>query len=188
MHYIPNIITLFRLIAVLPCIALLWFDYFTYALIMFAVAGVSDGVDGYLARKFSWQSHWGAVMDPIADKLLLVLTAAVMTYKEMLPFALFFLMMSRDVIILAGAAWYRLRFGPFKVLPTVWGKLSTFFQVFMVIAILEHNAFGNLAELPLQILMLLCGLFTFISGVNYCWIWIKKAQYEQKLQQDVIDG
>lgn len=179
MHYIPNIITLLRLLAVLPCVALFWFECHVAALLVFALAGVSDGVDGYLARRFSWQSHWGAVMDPVADKLLLVFTAAAMTFKGMLPLALFILMMARDVIILAGAGVYRVKFGPFKVMPSVWGKLSTFFQIFMVIAILEHNAFGNLAELPLAVLMGLCAVFTLISGVHYCWVWLRKARTEQ---------
>lgn len=176
MHHIPNIITLLRLLAVLPCIALLWFEHYTYALVMFALAGVSDGVDGYLARRFGWQSHWGAMMDPVADKLLLVFTSAVLALQDLLPVALFMLMTLRDVVILGGATLYRVKFGPFKVLPSIWGKLSTFFQIFMVIAILEHNAFGNLADLPLQILMGLCGLFTFISGVNYSWVWVNKAR------------
>lgn len=78
LRYLPNIITSLRLVAVPPVALLLWFGEYDSALILFALAGVSDGVDGYLARRFNWKSHWGAVMDPLADKLLLVTTAAVL--------------------------------------------------------------------------------------------------------------
>lgn len=182
MHYIPNIITLLRLLAVLPCAWLLWLENYQIALYVFALAGVSDGVDGYLARRFAWKSHWGAVMDPLADKLLLVMTAGILTLKGLLPFALFVLMMSRDVLILSGAALYRLKFGPFQVQASIWGKLSTFFQVLMLIAILVHGAYASLALLPLYIIMWLCAVITGVSGLHYCWVWMNKAhqEYQQR--------
>ena len=74
LNIIPNLITLFRLLLVVPVVVAIMRNDFGVALLLFAIASLSDGVDGYLARRFSWVSRFGAILDPIADKLLLVAT------------------------------------------------------------------------------------------------------------------
>jgi len=178
LRYLPNIITGMRLVAVGPVAYLLWVQDYKLALILFAIAGVSDGVDGYLARRFNWKSHWGAVMDPMADKLLMVVTASVLMLQNILPLWLFLLIMVRDLIIVLGATAYRLKFGPFKVSPTTLGKLSTFVQILMILSLLLHGATGLMSEYQIQFIINLCAVITVLSGVQYTVIWIRKALNE----------
>ena len=178
LRYLPNLITLLRILAVGPIAWLLWLEDYMNALLIFAIAGVSDGVDGYLARRFNWKSHWGAVMDPMADKLLMVVTATMLMLKDLLPLWLYSLIFLRDIVIVLGAALYRLRFGPFKVQPTVLGKLSTFVQILMVLSLLLHSATGLMNDLQILAIINLCGLITVLSGVQYVVIWIRKAARE----------
>lgn len=175
LRYLPNIITGLRLVAVPPVALLLWFDYYACALVVFAFAGVSDGVDGYLARRFNWKSHWGAVMDPLADKLLLVTTAAVLALQGILPLWLFVLMMFRDVLIVSGAALYRWWFGPFEVQPSLLGKLSTFLQILLILSLLLHKATGLMSDGQIEGMIWLSAMITASSGAHYMFIWIRKA-------------
>jgi len=178
LRYLPNIITFLRIVAVGPVAWLLWVENYMYALLVFAVAGVSDGVDGYLARRFNWKSHWGAVMDPMADKLLMVATATVLMFKDILPLWLYILIFLRDSIIVIGAAIYRFKFGPFKVQPTTLGKLSTFVQILMVLSLLLHASTGLLSNGQILVMINLCGLITVLSGIQYVTIWLRKALNE----------
>ncbi|MGR6873974.1 CDP-alcohol phosphatidyltransferase family protein [Pseudomonas sp. HK3] len=175
LRYLPNIITGLRLLAVLPVALLLWFGEYECALIVFAFAGVSDGVDGYLARRFDWKSHWGAIMDPLADKLLLVTTAAVLTIKGLLPLWLFVLVMGRDVMLVGGAALYRFWFGPFEVRPSILGKMSTFIQILLVLSLLVHIATGLMSDEQIQFMILMCAAVTLASGAHYLFVWVRKA-------------
>jgi len=175
LRYLPNIITSLRLVAVPPVALLLWFGEYDSALILFALAGVSDGVDGYLARRFNWKSHWGAVMDPLADKLLLVTTAAVLVFKGLLPFWLFVLIMGRDVMLVGGAALYRWWFGPFDVQPSLLGKLSTFIQVLLILSLLVHVATGLMSDEQIRFMIFTCATVTVLSGAHYLFVWVRKA-------------
>ena len=176
--FIPNIITILRLLAIPPAILFMWNDQFSVALFIFAIAGVSDGVDGYLARRFHWESPWGAAMDPIADKALLVSTAAMLTYKDLLPGWLFILMLGRDATLLGGSFLYRIKFGPFDVQPSMLGKISTFIQILLLLSLMIHVAYGILTLSQLDVLILLCTLATLVSGLHYLWVWIRKALNE----------
>jgi len=178
LRYLPNFITLLRILAVGPVAWLLWVEEYTSALLIFALAGVSDGVDGYLARRFNWKSQWGAMMDPLADKLLMVVTATLLMLKDLLPLWLYVLIFVRDIVIVAGAALYRLRFGPFDVQPTTLGKLSTFVQILMVLSLLLHSATGLMSDAQILVIINICGLITVLSGVQYVVIWIRKAARE----------
>lgn len=180
LKYIPNIITFIRLLAIPPAIYFLWLSDFNTALIIFAFAGVSDGVDGFLARRYGWETHWGAVMDPIADKTLLVLVGAMLAFKGLLPVWLFVLMMGRDVILLSGSALYRLKFGPFQVQPSLWGKFSTFVQITLLIVLMAHVAYGVLSVWQVDFLIYLCAFATLVSGIQYVWVWAHKARNEGK--------
>ena len=178
LNQIPNIITGMRLLAVPPAIYLMWVGRWDIAFLVFAFAGVSDGVDGYLARRFGWQSKWGATMDPVADKLLLVSTAAMLLYQSLLPLWLFVLMFGRDLMILGGAALYHWKFGPYKIQPTWLGKASTFVQILLLLSMMVHAAFGILSEEQIDKMIFMCGLITVVSGAHYAWIWIRKALNE----------
>lgn len=175
LRYLPNIITAIRLVAVIPLVWLLLIEDYVAALVVFAIAGVSDGVDGYLARRFHWQSHWGAVMDPLADKLLMFMATLMLLVNGVLPLWLFGLILSRDLLIVGGAALYRYRFGPFDVAPSRLGKISTFFQILLVLSLLLHSATGLMSDIQINYIISLCALVTIASGAQYLYVWIRKA-------------
>lgn len=177
--FIPNIITIIRLLAIPPAIYFIWLDQYSIALVIFAFAGISDAADGFLARRYHWESRWGAAMDPIADKSLLVSTAAILAYKELLPLWLFVLMMLRDFILISGSTLYRARFGPFDVKPSALGKLSTFVQITLIVSILIHAAHDLINSGVVNVLIATCGLTTLVSGIHYIWVWLRKAIHEQ---------
>ncbi len=167
-----NKITLFRIISVPFFVACLVFytpakAYLRYlALIIFLLAIVSDAIDGYIARSRRQKTRAGAILDPLADKALL-LTAFIFLYRTSkaylavkLPLWFLLVVISRDIIILVGCAILLATQKDKEITPTWWGKLTTFFQMFTVIAII--------LEYPKAwIVWGLAAIFTCVSGIDY---------------------
>ncbi|MCX7034394.1 MAG: CDP-alcohol phosphatidyltransferase family protein [Arenimonas sp.] len=167
LRHLPNAITGFRLAMAPLLLWLLWARHFDWALGVALVAGASDLVDGFLAKRFGWQSRLGSLLDPIADKLMLGLAMLGLWLVAMLPGWLVGLVLARDLVIVAGAlAWWRVG-GPFDGQPTLLGKLCTLSQLGLVLLCLVELA-GWL--LPLQARkegIIAVALLTFASGVDY---------------------
>ena len=108
------------------------------AMFLFAVAGLSDGVDGYLARKFNWTSRFGALMDPAADKLLLGASSIALVLVDEFPVYLLLLLIVRDLMIVSGAGIFFWLTGPFHIAPSRWGKFSTFLHIGLLLLIMIH--------------------------------------------------
>src|SRR5690606_4985135 len=125
---IPNLISVLRIILVIPVVwALIAGDFFT-ALVLFSVAGFSDALDGFLAKHYHWQSRLGSILDPLADKLLLVASFATLTWLGLLPYWLLWMVLGRDVLIVVGALAYHYIVGKFELLPLWSSKVNTAFQ------------------------------------------------------------
>ena len=172
---IPNIITLIRILLVLPVAVSILRHEFGWTLGLFAVASVSDGLDGFLARRFNWISHFGSMLDPIADKLLLVVTFLLLTYTGYLPLWLAAVVIARDLIILTGATLYHILYGAYDFAPTYWGKLSTSLQFTLVLLVLFDQSFYALPALLLDWGVWLVLVISSISGLDYVWVWGHKA-------------
>ena len=137
------------------------------ALGIFLFAVISDAVDGYVARHYRQRTKAGAVLDPVADKLLLI-SAFLCLYKVGaaigggIHFPIWFVIgvVSRDVILLTGAAIVRLFHGDFEVEPTIWGKATAFFQILAILGILLRLPWVSAVWLPTVIL-------TALSGIDY---------------------
>ena len=99
LHFIPNIITFLRLLLTVPVSLSIYNGNEGLALILFIFAGLSDGFDGYLARKFRWESELGKILDPIADKCLIVATLLALAFAQLLPIWLAALLIIRDGIV-----------------------------------------------------------------------------------------
>jgi cardiolipin synthase len=174
-RYLPNIITIFRLIMVIPFIYLVIEDQYAIAFFLFIIASISDGLDGYLARRFQWQSKFGAFSDPLADKLLVVSSYIALTWNHHLPLWFTVLMVTRDVVIIIGAsAWYRL-FKKIDFKPTFISKANTVFQLMLIIVILFQLAFGGLPMFLIYHLILMATLTTAFSFIDYVCSWSRKA-------------
>ncbi len=168
-----NKITVCRIVAVpFLIVAVLYYtpaqDQLRFvALGIFSFAVISDMVDGYVARHYRQRTKAGAILDPVADKLLLI-SAFLCLYKVgdtigggmHFPIWLVVGVISRDVVLLAGAAIIRLFHGDFAVEPTIWGKATTFFQVVAVLGILLHVPWLSAVWMPTLLL-------TALSGIDY---------------------
>lgn len=175
MKYLPNIISILRIILVAPTLYYLWQRYFTIALGLFFIAGISDGVDGYLARRFNWRTRLGTYLDPIGDKLLLVGCYFVLGLMTHLPIWLVSLVIGRDIIIVIGAALYRYAIKDAAMEPLLISKLNTVCQILLVVVLLF-----SLSDLPLatvlpswlqQTAIIVVTLTTTLSGVAYIQSW-----------------
>lgn len=160
---------------VVPVIVAIMRNDFTLALILFAIASVSDGVDGFLARRFSWVSRFGAILDPLADKLLLVATFILLVYTEHLPVWLGVVVIGRDLIILAGAIFYHILFGVYELAPTLLGKFSTLFQFILVLVTLVDQSLLVIPDNVIQICIWLVFIVSSVSGIDYMITWSRKA-------------
>ncbi len=170
---IPNLLTFLRM-ALIPVFAsLLFYGYSGLALLVFLAAGLSDGLDGFIARKFKQESELGTIIDPIADKLLMTSAFILLTMPNVLqparhlpvPFWVTAAVIGRDVLIItvAGAINVMTGFRGFK--PSWLGKASTFVQVIAVGLILLSPVVGYSFYLPT--VYTIVALFAVISGVHY---------------------
>ncbi|MDE2089174.1 MAG: CDP-alcohol phosphatidyltransferase family protein, partial [Gammaproteobacteria bacterium] len=103
---LPNLISVLRMLLVLPVVALLMTEHYREALLLFGLAGLSDALDGFLAKRYGWTSRLGAVLDPLADKILLVSSYIALGWLRLLPLWLVAAVIVRDLVIVIGAAVY----------------------------------------------------------------------------------
>ena len=133
MRWLPNGISLLRILLVVPTVSAVLRGEHSTALGLVAVAAVSDALDGFLARRFDWRSQLGALLDPIADKLLVAGLYLTLTFIGALPVWLLVVVLTRDVVIVAGAACYRYFVGPLEMAPTRVSKANTAAQFVLVL-------------------------------------------------------
>lgn len=174
-RWIPNALTFVRILLIAPFARALLVQEYRLALLIFAVASVTDGLDGFLARHFNWRSRFGAVVDPLADKALLITAYLVLTYTSVLPLWLFALIVGRDLLIVGGALVYHYSIGRFEMEPSIPGKLNTLVQIVVILGIIVI-----LAGLPVQPIWLDIGIWlvavsTVFSGGHYIVVWGKRA-------------
>jgi len=172
---IPNIITALRFLLVPPVVILLLQERFTAALIVFGVAGLSDGLDGFLARRFDWRSRLGGIMDPLADKLLVVSSFVTLGWLGLIPAWLVLLVILRDLVIIAGATFYHMRIEQFEAEPSVASKLNTVAQVLLVLAVLYSSGIQTLPVMLMDVLLYGVLVTTLWSGFDYVWTWGRRA-------------
>lgn len=156
------------------------------ALILFAIAGSSDAIDGYLAKHFKWQSRVGSILDPLADKLLLVSTFLTLTWLDLVPLWLLVAVIARDLLIVIGAVSFHFLFGKFEMEPSFLSKMNTFFQIVYLLAVVFYHDELVIAFKPwiIEALMYVVLLTTIVSGINYVWIWGRRAFDASKQKQE----
>lgn len=171
---LPNIITSIRLILLIPLSYYLIAENYQPALIIFFIAGFSDALDGFLAKKFNWVSRFGSILDPIADKALLVITMAILTFNAKISVLLFSCAAIRDIYIIAGAYFYYKRIGPFDMQPSYISKFNTFAQILLVTLILISLGYINIPDPIISGLVILVYLTVITSTVHYSYVWGSK--------------
>jgi cardiolipin synthase len=164
--WIPNAITVSRVLAALPLFWLLKTQQYEPAFWLAVAAGLTDALDGILAKGLGWQSWLGSVLDPIADKLLLA-ACFLGLWLHPLPTWLVVLVLGRDLVILAGAlAWWRLM-GSFTAEPSGISKSTTLVQLLLVAMVLAVLAHHPVAQDWIPPVVLATGAMTLVSGVDY---------------------
>jgi cardiolipin synthase len=171
----PNLLSGLRLVLAPVAAWLILNDIAFPALLVFGVAGLSDALDGFLAKKFGLASRFGAWLDPIADKLLMLASFLALTYVQAVPLWLTALVIGRDVAIVVGVLIARALDMPLKVTPLMVGKVSTVVQVFyiaFVLLVLSLKADWTTAELAGELVV---ALLTVWSGLAYAQLWLRAA-------------
>jgi cardiolipin synthase (CMP-forming) len=172
---VPNAICVLRIALTVPIVVLLADGRYGMTLVLFAVAAASDVLDGYLAKTFGWSSELGKLLDPLADKILLVSVFITLAVIGLVPVWLAAIAVLRDVVIGGGAGIYRWLFGALEGRPTVPSKINTLVQLLYVIAVVWQAAFRNLPEWLVLGLGALVLVTTVVSGVDYVVTYARKA-------------
>jgi len=145
------------------------------ALGLFAAAAVSDGLDGYLAKRFNWTSELGKVLDPLADKLLLVTLFIECAWLGLTPWWLTAAVVARDVLIGLGALTYRLWFGPLRGRPTLFSKINTAAQLLYVLLLILNAGLRIPPHEMLEAFALVAFATTVLSGLHYVLTFTRRA-------------
>ncbi len=176
LRWLPNAISLLRILLVAPILLLILNDYFAWALLLFFVAGFSDGIDGYLAKRYDWHTRLGALLDPVADKLLVAGTFITLTYTQHIPVWLTAVVILRDVVIVGGAAAYNFIVKPVQGEPTRISKLNTALQLLFLLFVLSRAGFGWPDKISITVLGASILITVVISGVDYVLSWSRRAR------------
>lgn len=170
---VANLLTVLRLIMIPVFVTAAYYQDFDYALGVFVAAAITDGLDGLVARAFNQKTQLGAILDPMADKLLLVTAFIILSLPRFtetppIPFWLTAAAISRDVFIVLGALVINMTTGFSSFRPSIPGKLNTFVQITMIVFFLAANAFNFFTRfLPLAFYITLA--MTIFSGLHYIW-------------------
>ena len=186
---LPNLLTMFRMVLIPVFVSFLFYQKFGWALIVFMLAGVTDGLDGLLARRFNQKSQLGTILDPIADKLLLVTSFIVLSLPTIspqplprhfpVPFWVTAAVISRDVFIIVGAVAINIVTGFRRFRPSWLGKISTFVQILSIALILVAASFPALSGYLPTVYTTVFG-FAVLSGVHYIFFASRLLNEERR--------
>lgn len=187
-RHIPNLITVLRILLVAPFLWFLLEERYGAALLLFVIAGVSDALDGFLAKYFGWTSELGGLLDPIADKLLLMGAILALGWLNELPGWLVMLVILRDAIIISGAIGYHFLIERFEAAPLLISKFNTLVQLILVFAVIVHYGMTALPTWLLTGLINLTALTTVWSGAAYVWQWGQRARQQRRSKTRIGNG
>lgn len=177
---IPNIISFMRILLTIPVIWALLEQQFLLALVLFFIAGVSDGVDGFLAKHYHWESRLGGLLDPLADKALLVSSFLCLGGLGLLPAWLVALVILRDVVIVSGALVYSLQIEELNAEPSLISKLNTLLQIVLVLMVVVNHGLYAMPDMLMESMIWAVTLTTILSGIAYVVDWTNRAVHHNK--------
>lgn len=170
-RWVPNALSLFRVALVAPVVWTLSTQHYEAALGLFAVAGVSDALDGGIAKRFHCSSALGAFLDPAADKLLALGTYSALATNHLVPWWLLGVMVGRDVVIVGGAAIYRWKRGPFRIEPVLTSKVATGLLILIGLAFVVNGVHPYIDSVFQGIMAWILGAILIVSGLDYIFTW-----------------
>lgn len=180
---LANLITVFRFLLVPAVVWALASDNVIWALIFFVTAGLSDAIDGFVARHFNQRTELGAYLDPMADKILLVTVFLSLGLMKELPLWFVIVVVSRDALIIAAVLLSSVMGQPVDVKPLMVSKANTAAQIVLAIVVLAELGFET-AFGPLRVgLVIICGLLTVASAAAYLVQWLRHMGHHEQSQR-----
>jgi len=176
LSWLPNAISIMRIILILPILVLFIDDEFGWALGLFVIAGLSDGVDGYLAKKYHWDTRLGAFLDPAGDKLLVAWSFGTLAYLGHIPVWLAVIVILRDVVIVAGSFIYHYLVRRLEGQPTAISKLNTGLEFAYLIFVMSQAGFDWPDDITITVLGAAVLVTVVISGYDYVSNWVRSAR------------
>lgn len=167
LRHIPNAICLLRVVLTVPTVLAISRGEAALALVLFTIAAISDGLDGYLAKRNGWASDIGRILDPIADKILLVATFLACAWQGLIPIWLAAAAVARDVMLGGGALIYRLWFGRIEGSPSLLSKINTTLQIIVVIVAMLNATLPLIPSAIVVTLAIVTFGTTVLSGIDY---------------------
>ncbi|MEM7282419.1 MAG: CDP-alcohol phosphatidyltransferase family protein [Pseudomonadota bacterium] len=174
-RYIPNLLTVFRIALIPPIVWTILHGPTQTAAVLVAVAVLTDGLDGFLAKNFDWRTRFGEITDPIADKALFISVFIALAYAGFIPVWLVWAVLIRDLVIVSGGLAYHYLIGRFEMSPTVISKLNTLVQFLFVFTVLISLSTGFPNSTVVKYLTYIVLATTILSGLDYVVTWGKKA-------------
>lgn len=179
--YLPNVISCLRIVLIWPFLFALLSENYYLAFYLFVIAGLSDGVDGYLARKLGCVSFWGGLIDPLADKFLLMTSYIFLAVLGKLPYWLMGAVVIRDIVIMLGVIAIYFVYGRIEFDPSRISKYNTVLQVIFIFLLLFELAYYALPTSIVNVMQYIVLLTTVLSLSIYVWTWGAKAYRDGKL-------
>jgi cardiolipin synthase len=176
---IPNAICVLRMLLVVPTLGALADERYGLALALVFIAGLSDALDGFLAKRFDWRSRLGGLLDPLADKLLLVSLFVAQALLGLIPAWLAVVAIGRDLVIVAGGLAYNSLVGPVQPEPSVASKLNTLAQLVCIVSVLLQEATGRNLEPLIVAVGAAVFVTSIVSGLDYVIRWSVRALQER---------
>jgi cardiolipin synthase len=177
---IANALTLLRL-GLIPIMGYYLADEaYAIAMPIFLVAALSDFADGYIARRFKLVSRLGAALDPVADKLNMLVATVLLAWQTLVPIWLAVAIVARDIIIVLGALVYRLARGHLDIAPTRLSKVNTFLEFAVLLLVMSTAAGWIESGIWMPTLFLIVFATVVASGAQYVWLWERKAIIERR--------
>ena len=168
--FIPNFLSIIRIGLVYPILNNIFLGNFITSIVFFLIASITDGLDGFLARRMNWQTYLGTILDPIADKLLLSGTIFVLWLSSYIPLYIFAIFIGRDIVILLGAAIHMTLVESETPLPNILGKLTTGLQIIYIVVVLLLQLLG--IYMSLLLLDVFIVIITLLSLLVYSKTWL----------------
>jgi cardiolipin synthase (CMP-forming) len=192
---VPNMLTVCRMVLIPVFVTLIFYQRFVWALAVFVIAGFTDGLDGLMARRFDQQSQLGTILDPIADKLMLVTAFVVLSLRSVfpqpipshlpIPFWVTVAVISRDVFIIVGAAAINIMTGFRRFRPSFLGKVSTTVQIVGITAIMFAASFPYGTGYYLPTVYAVVFAFAILSGAHYIF-YVSRLMNEDRRHPPAI--
>jgi cardiolipin synthase len=167
LRQIPNTICILRILMIGPIVWALITGEHRLALGLIVVAGLSDGLDGFLAKRFGWQTWLGGILDPFADKLLMLSTFLALAWSGLAPVWLTAVVITRDIVIVAGALAYHYLIDQVEPEPTRISKLNTGLQLLFIVFVLSAQAYAWPPEISILVIGASVFVASAVSGLDY---------------------